>query len=154
VFMCPGRGRPGYCTTPGYQGPQSDYGLNGYINAPNSSNPAGPTNNNKVKFTAILDRTSNTILICQMYFSTSDYGSTERWSAEPLVVGGGAGPPRSTTPDLRQDSADPTGQIWGSPFSGGALASMADGSVRWLPYSLSGTPALTYLFLPADGNAV
>jgi prepilin-type N-terminal cleavage/methylation domain-containing protein len=154
TLLCPARGRPGYCTAPGYAGPQTDYGLNGYINAPGSSNPAGPTPNNRVTLTGITDGTSNTILICQMYFSTADYGSTDRWYAETLFDGGWAGTSRSTTSDLRRDSTAPTGQIWGSPFQAGALASMADGSVRLLPYSLAGTSTLTNLFLPNDGNVV
>jgi prepilin-type N-terminal cleavage/methylation domain-containing protein len=154
LFLCPGRGRPGICTWAGYQGAVTDYGINGYINAPYSSNPAGPTPNNKVKLTGITDGTSNTVLICQIYISISDYSNTDRWYKEPFFVGGWAGTSRSTTSDLRQDSATPTGQQWGSPFEGGALASMADGSVRSLPYSLAGTPTLTYLFLPNDGNPV
>jgi prepilin-type N-terminal cleavage/methylation domain-containing protein len=155
TLLCPARGRPGYCTTAGEAGPQTDYGLNGYINAPYSSNPAGPTTNNRVPLTGIGDGTSNTILLCQMYFSIADYGSTGRAYAETLFDGGWAGTSRSSTTDLRRDSTTtPTGQNWGSPFEGGALASMADGSVRLLPYSLAGTATLTNLFLPNDGNVV
>ncbi len=154
VFLCPGRPRPGVCTWAGYQGPVTDYGINGYINAPTSANPAGSTPNNKVKLTGITDGTSNTILICQVYIAVTDYTVTDRWYKEPFFVGGWAGTCRSTTTDLRQDSTDPTGQIWGGPFTGGAVASLADGSARLLPYSLAGTPMLTNLFLPNDGNVV
>ena len=136
-----------------YIGPDTDYGINPYLN-----NVAGAVNapNANCRLNAITDGTSNTILVGHAYVATSEYLLTAPLanSRLPFFLGGTLATTTSTLGNTNttwlQDGATATTTQWGSPMAEGGLMAMADGSVHFLPYSTS----LALFLQPADGAAV
>lgn len=153
----PGNGMPA-------SGPSTDYGLNPQLNFGNvllfggggSAGTNTSTSERLIKhsWTHISDGASNTILLGQMYIATADYKVADPRAAclLPIFLGGFPSTARSgdgsTSATWLQDSVTTTSNQWGSPFHEGAPMALADGSVRFFPYSVPLTPFLN----PRDGN--
>jgi prepilin-type N-terminal cleavage/methylation domain-containing protein len=159
VFMCPGRGRPGFAAVSSpperyngfnVDGAQSDYAINVWLNS-----PTGDTRgvNMKRRLPTIRDGTSNTIFAGINSLRTTSYEAPNAHSGcwdETLFAPGYGGTGRSGSV-VQQDS--PTVAFapnWGGPFDGGCLFSLCDGSVRLVTYGTNVHPFLT----PASGEPV
>jgi prepilin-type N-terminal cleavage/methylation domain-containing protein len=162
---------------------RTDYATNGYIvQAADHCLPAGSAGHQTRTVTTVAqirDGTSNTILAGEKSYSPK-YGNMGSWYFdEPFIFGDIGGTTRGlpymytdvqcdqsgkriTAPDggnafsLNGSSGteDSHGGCWGSPFSSGVPFAMADGSVRWLSYSMSGTSTLLYLLTPNGGEVI
>ena len=147
VLYCPGRGRP---KREDGKGAWSDYFINNYLNYPDKAeapdNPRARRN-----FDDITDGVSNTIFAGHGNLATGDYGKTrEVVGCSNIFLGGTWGTARAGPNwklgaplhvELRRDSAEPpdfTKGGWGGPFPQGGLFVFCDGTVRTLPYSMSG----------------
>jgi prepilin-type N-terminal cleavage/methylation domain-containing protein len=164
VFLCPGRGRPGFSTQGSFTGSYTDYVLNCWLNAP--ANGAEWVAETKAQIQLIPDGTSNTILAGQRTVHPRDYESFSSDWNESLFFGGswgtGLGTGRTAcVSDMqaqrdndaaRAGGADQWTTIgranWGGPFPQGCLMVMCDGSVRSVAYGIDLTRALK----PDDGN--
>jgi len=133
----------------GATGPITDYALNPFVSDDNGS--VSVATSAKKRLNAIIDGTSNTILIGHAYVGTNEYSSTtsNNNTLMPIFSGGTLGTARNGTTFL-QDSATASSNQWGSPMSEGGLMALADGSVRLFPYS---TPLNNFL-RGNDGNPV
>ena len=151
TFACPGRGRP---TTSSY----TDYAWNCFLNTTGltaQSTEASLTANNPISLIGIIDGTSNTILVGHKYVPTKDYPTVGVTPDAPIPTGGTISTGRATTTYLKDSEADdPNGGgkgSWGGPFKSGGLFTMADGSVRPLPFSFG---EFKYALNPADGQTI
>ncbi len=156
VFLEPSRGRIGVATTSGdarNNGPLSDYALNANVTAPPGDNvngcceDAGTTNYPKRRLEHINDGTSNTILIGTKLVSRDYYGHTTGDGWDETILRGWGGTIRGQArlaQDPRSGSCD---NAWGAPYAGGALMAFADGSNRFLRYSVS-------VSVPSDRNNI
>jgi prepilin-type N-terminal cleavage/methylation domain-containing protein len=163
VYLCPGRGRPGFSTTGSFTGPYADYALNTWLNRHNDGAEYVP--DNKKTILSITDGTSNTLLAGQRSVFPRDYHSADSSWNETILYGGSWGTEFGKTAvntDLRnqQDNeaaiaagAPPSTTIgrgvWGGPFPSGCLFVLCDGSVRPVAYGIDLTRALN----PSDGSA-
>jgi prepilin-type N-terminal cleavage/methylation domain-containing protein len=138
VFLCPARGRVGAATSGTVPGPFTDYVINPWVNQP-SGGSFNTINTNRA-LVAIADGTSNTILAGHGYLQLSLYTTTSSATSYRTSIwrGGYGGTARSGN-SLRRDSTVTLSNYWGSPFAQGAAMCMGDGTVRFFPYTLSGT---------------
>lgn len=154
TYLCPGHNHTPYATTatftfngttatnspPGLLGPHTDYALNTYTfwNQTTFLTMAMLTNANG---------TSNTVLAGEKSMDPGLYGNTgsANWDEDIYTADyGGTGRGHGATLGkngclIEQDAAGDSGNNWGSPFDGGSPFVMADGSVRLISYSLSGS---------------
>jgi len=161
ALTSPLRGRLGYSTSGNFRGPQTDYGINPWINDPIEGDFG--TRNAKTALTDIKHGTSNTILIASMFIMTSEYTSTrgDGWK-EPIHAAGCAGTSRNGFFAFRDSTLAYTqwygsygnGQntsnasYFGSPLSEGVEVAMCDGTCRIFPYDFN--PAGNdYYLMPA-----
>jgi prepilin-type N-terminal cleavage/methylation domain-containing protein len=154
TYICPGRGRIGY-TPPGpnrYSGSTTDYAINvrlnwpGNLNDPLGGNVGAP--DRRMRLTGIRDGTSNTILAGQASLQTGQYTTTDPscWN-ETFFVGGSGGSGRGGFTSQADGPDIFVGNMWGGPFSGGALFVLCDGSVRLVTYGTD----LQHAIQPNDG---
>jgi hypothetical protein len=151
VFLCPGRGRAGAATNKTRFGPFTDYVLNAWINdSVNGSRNVSDANRTLV---GISDGTSNTAMVGHGYLQLNLYSNADgdNWK-EPIWVGGFGGTAR-TANAMQRDSSTGQGDRWGGPFQQGIAMAMADGTVRFFPYSFAGTNFGRALD-PDDGNSI
>lgn len=170
VLLCPGRSRPGFNTNASFQGPQSDYCINAFINIPSAINAATVVANGTPTWNSgsgtrddpdsyrtlvsIVDGTSNVIFAGHGYIRTTQYTiqNTTSQAFWPIWYPNGLGTARdnpghrnnpASTPNFLRDNATvSTDNRWGGPFPQGALFVMADGTVRLFPYSVNLAPFL------------
>jgi uncharacterized Zn finger protein (UPF0148 family) len=144
VFLCPGRSRPGIEMG---GGAWSDYFYNNYLNQPNLASQPNAPPGQKRTLMEITDGTSNTILVGHGNINVTQYQQFNNVTlCSNIFDGGRAGTMRAgnngqTNPVgwtlLRDSPINPTVGSWGGPFSGGALMSMGDGSVRTISYNMA-----------------
>ncbi len=151
TFACPGRGRP---TTSSY----TDYAWNCFLNTTGLTpqcTEASLTANNPISLQGIIDGTSNTIMIGHKYVPIKNYPTVGVTPDAPIPAGGTISTGRATATYLRDsDANDPNGGgkgSWGGPFKSGGLFTMADGSVRPIPYSFG---EFKYAINPQDGQTI
>jgi len=174
TFLCPGRERLGI-QTGGTNGPQTDYGINTWINDPLKG--FNSQVNNKYQLTDIKDGTSNTILLGHHIVQPYNYTNNMTSYLEAITNGGDGGTACSDLTKFTKDFNAPqpnngsntvgfplvyvpsghTGpDTWivqfGSPFDEGCLMGMADGSVRMFSYEFNGN-SLAPALRPNDGVA-
>jgi prepilin-type N-terminal cleavage/methylation domain-containing protein len=137
VYLCPARGRVGAATSSTAPGPFTDYVLNAWLNRPNDGNRNVADNNRSL--VSITDGTSNTIFAGHGYLRLADYTSTSGSGWKESIWRGGYGGSARTASQLVRDGTLSQGDRWGSPFAQGAAMCMGDGTVRFFPYTLSGT---------------
>jgi prepilin-type N-terminal cleavage/methylation domain-containing protein len=164
TFMCPSRGRLQYSlnapNSPNINGPFTDYAWNGYNDRGGfgATNNAVPRSNYTMSAVTNLNGTSNTILAGEKSIDTGYYNHTDanNWD-ENIYSGGYGGTNRNARDtDIGGGTIDKRGIIvrdgpnnggndnkWGSPFESGCPFLMADGSVRMISYSASGTLPFT-----------
>jgi prepilin-type N-terminal cleavage/methylation domain-containing protein len=140
-LLDPVRGRAGSYTSGQFQGSQTDYAINAWLNSPTGN--LGDTDSH-LSLMGIRDGTSNTILIGMAGMSTDDYytGVTSVWN-RTWWVGGLAGTGRNL-PVSEMDVKGPNsaGQ-WGSGYSGTMPWSFCDASVRSIAYGVNLQSLLT-----------
>jgi prepilin-type N-terminal cleavage/methylation domain-containing protein len=155
MYVCPGRGRKGFmlgAPNPGdgYYGSTSDYSINTRINFPGNG-MLEKRNQKKSLVAAFPDGTTNTIFYGETAMDSRAYnednvsafsGWRETWWWGGC---GGNGRYRTTS---HQDFPGGDPSVWGSPFPGGALYALGDGSVRSIQYGLNLSTALE----PNDGS--
>jgi type II secretory pathway pseudopilin PulG len=158
TYLCPGRGRPKLETSNG-GGAWTDYFYNNYLNDPKQAEkPNAP--DTKRKFTGITDGTSNTIMVGHGNIITTQYQSAADVTLSTNIFTGGTtgtmrsgdngeANPKGVTLQRDSDQA-PTIGSWGGPFSGGALMTFGDGSVRMISYNATSFNAM----LTPTGNEV
>jgi len=144
TYLDPGRSRsPGWASSGNSQGgpaPLTDYAINN-VSFPNNAAF-------KISMSVItgLNGTSNTILVGEKSMDPSEYQHTvgSNWD-ESIFTGGYGGTGRGQNV-LVKDAVGVSEEHnwWGSPYDGGSPFVMADGSVRLINYSLSGTAILSY----------
>ncbi len=141
-YLDPGRNHTPFSTTggssPGYNCPHTDYAINGI----SFGNPGV-----KVTMSVITsgNGTSNTIFFGEKSMDPGQYGNTSssNWD-EGIYTGGYGGTGRwSNFPILEKDQSGGNNNFWGSPYQGGGLFQMCDGSVRTIGYSFNNTVALS-----------
>jgi len=146
TFLDPGRGRsPGWASSGNSQGgpaPLTDYAIN------NNSfkNDTWPSTK-KVSMSVItgLNGTSNTVLVGEKSMDPSEYQHTNgsNWD-ESIFTGGYGGTGRGATTIVKDiTGGNEENNWWGSPYDGGSPFVMADGSVRLINYSYSGSAAFS-----------
>jgi prepilin-type N-terminal cleavage/methylation domain-containing protein len=160
VYIDPGRGRPGFTTQGRLSGSTTDYAINCHVTwaAANitSGTAANPKFiNPKIRWTSILDGTSNTILAGEASYNTRWYtdpsSPSSSWN-ETWWSGGYGGSGRDGFA-CQQDSPDiPVfgNANWGGPYPGGCQFVLCDGSVHTVLYGTD----LTWYLLPNDGHWV
>lgn len=158
TYLCPARGRVGFCTSggssPNIWGPQTDYALNapgnqtvsvgGYnivVQAFDFNNIPGSPN---ITLTTIstLNGTSNTIYIGEKSVSPSYYTNqyTGNWD-EDIYAGGYGGECRQDA-NMLADNSNGNNDYWGSPHTAGAQFVFCDGHVQMVIWANSGTAAM------------
>ena len=131
-YMCPGRGRPTFCAT----GAWTDYMINPWLN--DARNGAVNAADVKRELKDITDGTSNTIFAGHGMINPSLYPSiTAHAQSTDIFKGGEPALARRSTTNQR-DTNDDAGLTWGSPFAQGTLVVFCDGTVRMIPYSMTG----------------
>lgn len=145
VFLCPGRGRHGVASEGKLIGPQTDYALNCWINdTRNGSMSAADTN---ARFARVTDGLSNTLLVGELALKPQHYQARDAAEGrESFFFGGTAGSGRSAGKHV-PDGPDSAANRFGSPFPGGTLFALGDGSVRVVAFGRDLTPGLR----PDDG---
>jgi prepilin-type N-terminal cleavage/methylation domain-containing protein len=165
AYMCPGRGRPTYCTSNNW--PWSDYFINEVINDNTGVNGPGTADIRRT-LVGITDGTSNTILSGHGQIQPSLYSQSTSMTgiSTQILVGGtwgtARGPgtsatagttPSATTILFARDSntlpPSANGNSWGGPFPQGGLMGMADATVRMFPYQIQPT---LFQFMTATGG--
>lgn len=131
AYLCPGRGRPPYCTT----GPWTDYMINPFINSPVGSVDAPDT---KRQLEAIRTGTSHTIFAGHGMINPDWYAkNVAHAQSTDIFKSGDPALARQSTKNQRDTNED-HGLTWGSPFSRGAAMAMCDGTVRFFSYDITG----------------
>lgn len=174
VFLCPGRSIAGVCTvgSPSNdgKGPRTDYAINVHIN--NSigtwanSGLAVPSYSSKDGRRALIhlsDGSSNVVLLGTKHIAPQDYTRADKANGMGGIFEGTLNSTGRWHANLKRDGLGNT-NCWGGSFSSGVLMAMADGTVRFFPYSLADIAAppsnpnspttLQRLLMPCDGNAV
>jgi hypothetical protein len=139
-YMCPGRGRNMFVTSngngPNYFGPYTDYAINVvsfYFNGPRIT----------LNTLTNLNGTSNTILMGEKSMDPGNYGWTASSNWDECIYSGGYGGTCRSANVIAQDGPGQSTNNWGSPFPSASLFLMADGSVKMINYSFSGTVAFS-----------
>lgn len=146
-YQCLGRGRP---FQEQGKGAWSDYFINNYLNDPEKADT--PDNaDHRTSLDDITDGLANTIFAGHGNISTSDYSKNENVvGSSNIFLGGTFGTARGgpnwqdgqkVSVELRRDSAEPPDFAaggWGGPFPQGGLFVFCDGTVRMIPYNMSG----------------
>jgi hypothetical protein len=150
VFLCPGRGRPVVCT----KGAWTDYLINAWLNDNQHGSVSAP--DMKRTMVDITDGTANTIFAGHGSIDRELYGSNVPGphSCE-IYRGGETGTARNLTTNHRDTRGDGT-LDWGGPFSPGSLMGFLDGTVRMIPYTVSGgvmRPGMDGATAPGGGLA-
>jgi prepilin-type N-terminal cleavage/methylation domain-containing protein len=162
AYMCPGRGRPNYCTTTNW--PWSDYFINELLN--DNTGAYGPAAADvRRTLVGITDGTSNTILSGHGQIQPSLYSQSTTMAgiSSEIYLGGTWGTARGNGASgtvanalfARDSNTVPpvnTGVSWGSPFPQGGLMGMADATVRMFPYQIQ--PTLYQFLTPTGGEIV
>jgi len=125
-------------------GPQTDYGINPWINSPTIGSPWAV--NKKITLPRIQDGTSNVILYAHMYMNVNEYKSTvgDIWKS-PITIGGLLGTSRHVTNNIMADGTFPYNGI-GPQTAVVSNAANAQSNPLQTPswmYNSSGTPAGT-----------
>src|SRR5262249_21653837 len=129
--MCPGRGRPGPCTT----GAWTDFMINPFLNDPDGKVDAPDV---KLTLINIKDGTSHTIYAGHGMISPKQYGSNVAHAQSTTILKGGQPALARKSTKNQRDTDNDASLSWGSPFPQGAAMVMCDGTVRFFPYTLSG----------------
>lgn len=154
TYLCPGRGRKGFMAgSPqgnGYYGSVSDYSINTRINDPGIGQ-LEKRNQKKSLVPAFPDGTSNTIFFGETAMDSRAYNEDDvtaygGWRETWWWGGDGGNGRYSTTSHQDYPGGDPS--VWGSPFPGGGLYALGDGSVRSVQYGVNLATALE----PGDGQ--
>jgi hypothetical protein len=143
TYLCPARNHTPSATSggnsPAINGPHTDYAIN------------VQSFNRPVTLAAVTSAqgTSNTILFGEKSMDPGNYGNTrsDNWD-EDIYSGGYGGTGRSGNGNYKDTPGVNYGNNWGSPFAGGTIFCLGDGSVRSISYSTSPTVmsyALNYL---------
>jgi prepilin-type N-terminal cleavage/methylation domain-containing protein len=153
-YMCPGRGRLPAATTggnsPGLSGPFTDYAINvlgTWVQAPNGTWQLlyGFPYGRRVTMSGITDSngTSNTVFIGEKSIDANFYQNNNSSNWDECIFSGGYGGTNRSGNQIIKDAPNNNGNnnYWGSPFEAGGLFLMADGQVRTINYSFSGTAA-------------
>jgi prepilin-type N-terminal cleavage/methylation domain-containing protein/prepilin-type processing-associated H-X9-DG protein len=144
TYLCPARGRQAFSTaganSPGHNGPFTDYKIN-FRSFDNRSN--SPSQPGRLSMSTITSNngTSNTIYVGQGFLDTRDYRRDHGSNWEEVVYSGGYGGTGRDGTEIRKDDESGQNNKWGSPFAGGCPFVFCDGSVRFVSYTASGTPA-------------
>lgn len=133
VFLCPERGRESRCTT----GPRSDYCINPWLNDPNHGIVNAP--DRSLNLLGITDGTSNTIFAGHGMIALNMYRSSKPFlQSTDIYRGGDPALARQSTDNQRDTGGQEDLLRWGSPFGEGTLFVFCDGTVRMIPYSITG----------------
>jgi type II secretory pathway pseudopilin PulG len=163
IYLCPARGRPLVETSNG-GGAWTDYFYNNYINNALEATKTSSADKQR-RFNDITDGTSNTIMIGHGNIRTSQYkANADVTLSSNIFKGGTSGTARAGNSTTKDQPSNPGGVTlsrdsdkapvlgsWGGPFAGGALMAYADGSVRFMSYSVENFSA--YL-TPAGGEVI
>jgi prepilin-type N-terminal cleavage/methylation domain-containing protein len=176
MFQCPGRARgKGYKAGGTAPGPVSDYAMNTRVNKSDAYQPnawsAATANYNsadaRITLPNIQDGTSNTALVGEKALAISEFAddTADNWD-ESIVIGGYGSLGRRGNFNTLDNSyvlvTDRNAQVdvpplnvadhhFGSPWAGGVHFLLADGSVRLVPFTISGLN-LALLLNAADGQ--
>jgi prepilin-type N-terminal cleavage/methylation domain-containing protein len=141
TLLCPARSRVAFSTaganSPGFNGPFTDYKIN-WVSFENrcASDPAG-----KISLAVITSQrgTAHTLYVGEGFLDTRDYQRNHGSNWEENIYSGGYGGTGRGSLTIQKDQPNGQGDKWGSPHSSGALFVFCDGSVRNVPFSMSGT---------------
>ena len=147
IYLCPARGRQPFSTaganSPGFNGPFTDYCINwnSFVNYGGGGTPPRLTMANITN----LNGTSNTVYVGEGGMDVNEYQRNHGSNWEEVIYSGGYGGTGRGSNNIRQD-APGIGQtdVWGGPHGAGANFAMADGSVRSINYTFSGSAAFYY----------
>lgn len=143
TYLCPARSRGGNSTAgandPQFNGAFTDYKIN-WTSFDNRSN--GDRNRLTLQQVTTRKGTSYVVYVGQGYLNPNEYRRDHGSNWEEVIYSGGyGGTGRGSTTISKDDINIGQGDLWGSPFAGGCPFLMLDGSVRTIPYSLSGSVA-------------
>jgi prepilin-type N-terminal cleavage/methylation domain-containing protein/prepilin-type processing-associated H-X9-DG protein len=166
LFLCPTRGRdqpqPVPAVDPVFGDTYACSGRNPWALTDYAANwfllvnrwPAGgcPSAGPPLRLAAVVDGTSNTLMVGEKALDTREYNTGGWYYNEPIFSGGSSGTARRGT-SIAPDASGASFQWnWGSPHPSGAQFVWADGSVRFLR---NGTPDdLVAAFLTPAGGEV
>jgi len=145
IYMDPARGRNAAASSggnsPGLNGPFTDYAIN--VASFAASAGSVPRSNITMSVVTANNGTSNTVLMGEKSIDTGMYTNTSSSNWDECTYSGGYGGTCRSDIQIIKDAPNNNGNnnYWGSPFSGGAPFVMADGIVRMISYSASGTTA-------------
>ncbi len=141
TYLDPGRNHTPYATSGGTggnggNGPHTDYVWNTYS--------FGSTKTSyTLQMVSGANGTSNTVLAGEKSMDANSYGTTTSGNWDQIIYSGGQGGTGRNGTQILKDAPNNGGQnnYWGSPYDGGSLFVMCDGSVRLINYSLSNAAA-------------
>lgn len=132
AYCCPKRARPVSCET----GPWSDYCINPWLNDPKSG--AVNAADRKLNLREVTDGTANTIFVGQGAVDPKKYGDKRAFpQSTDIFKGGDPALARRSTVNIK-DARGEAELRWGGPFEVGTLFVFCDGTVRQMPYTITG----------------
>lgn len=145
IYLCPARGHQPFSTSgansPGFNGPFTNYCVN--WNSFQNSDPRTW----KLSLAQITNQngTSNTVYVGEARFDVNMATNTNGSNWEEVIYSGGyGGTGRGANSIVRDAPGIGQSDGWGSPHSGGANFCFADGSVRPVSFTYSGSAAFSY----------